>query len=292
MFGRRRGLGVVNSTMNSSSSTFHSRALVSVLTGFAFLLLVLSGAVLFLAPPGRVANWTNWSMIGLTKSQWGGVHIWFAIVFLAGSAVHIIYNLRPLFGYFKNRATRRVDLRREWLIAGGICAVVFVGTLTKAAPFEGLLAWNEDFKQSWERPAERAPIPHAELLTFSGLAEKGNVDLAAATRRLAARGITGFTPDTIVQHIAERAKLSAKEIFDIMVTPSTQAGDHAKGAGGGAGWKTLAQLCADENLDLAKALSRLKASGYKATEQLTLREIANTKGDHKPYELLEIIRAN
>jgi hypothetical protein len=35
----------------------------------------------------------------------------------------------------------------------------------------GLLAWNEAFKASRDRPAERAPIPHAELLTLAALAE-------------------------------------------------------------------------------------------------------------------------
>lgn len=275
----------------SSSPQFQNRALVSMLTAFSFVLLAASGTVLFLAPPGRVANWTNWTILGLRKSEWGALHIWFSVIFLAGVVLHVLYNLRPMLSYFKDRLTRRVGFRREWLAAAALCALVFVGTLTKSQPFEAFVAWNEELKESWDQPAERAPIPHAELLTFTALAEKGGVDPALATKRLAAKGVGGFTADTVMQTIADRAGMSARQIFEIMVAPSAALGEHAPGAGGGVGWKTLAQFCADEQIDIAQALRRLDANGIAASEQLTLREIASRSGDRKPYELLEIIRA-
>ena len=58
------------------------RAMTSILIAASFLLLLISGAVLFVSPPGRVANWGNWRMIGLTKHEWTGVHTWFAAVFV------------------------------------------------------------------------------------------------------------------------------------------------------------------------------------------------------------------
>lgn len=277
--------------MNPPSPQFHNRALVSMLTAFSFLLLAASGIVLFVAPPGRIANWTNWSILGLRKSDWGAVHIWFAAIFVVGTAFHLLLNLHPLLGYLKNRATRRISLRREWVAAAVLCALVFAGTLMKAPPFEALVAWNEEFKQSWEQPAERAPIPHAELLTFAALAEKGGVDVQTATARLAARGVSGFNADTQVRAIAEQAGLSAREVFALMVKPSAQAGEHVPGVGGGVGWKTLAQFCADERIEMKEALARLSAKGITAHEHLTLREIASRSGERKPYELLEIIRA-
>lgn len=277
--------------MNTPAPHFHNRALVSMLTAFSFLLLAASGAVLFIAPPGRVANWTNWSILGLRKSDWGAVHIWFAVIFLAGTAVHILFNLHPMLSYLKNRATRRLALRREWVAAAVLCALVFAGTLMKSPPFEALVAWNENFKQSWEQPAERAPIPHAELLTFAALAEKTGVDPQIARARLAARGVAGFEPDTVVRTIAEQARMSAAEIFNIMTGSSLQEGEHAAGAGGGVGRKTLAQFCAEERIEVRDALARLNANGITASENLTLREIASRSGERKPYELLEILRA-
>lgn len=279
-------------------SSFQTRALVSVLTGFAFLLLAASGVVLFLSPPGRVANWTNWSILGLRKSEWGALHIWFSAVFLIGVAIHTWYNLRPLLSYFKNRATQRASFRREWIVAGVICGVVAVGTLAKAPPFAQLLTWNEELKESWDQSGQRAPIPHAELLTMSALAEKAGVDLPTATSRLAARGITGFTAETVVKDVAERAGISAQQIYQIMGRSGGGAGagggsgtEHvAGGQGSGVGSKTLAQLCKDEGIDVTAALARLSANGIKANEGLMMREIARSAGDRRPYELLEIIR--
>ena len=226
-----------------SAPGFQWRALTSVLMTLGFVLLAVSGTVLFLSPPGRVANWTNWTMLGLRKSDWGGLHIWFGTLFLAMTALHTFFNWRPLVGYFKNRVTRSVGFRKEWAVAAVVTVVVFGGTRAGIPPFSTLLAWNEEIKESWDRPAERAPIPHAELLTLAALAEKGGVDLAVATTRLTAKGITGFTPETVVQKMADGAKLSAQQVYDIIMTGTKPAGGHAEGkAGGGLGWKTLTQF--------------------------------------------------
>jgi hypothetical protein len=256
-----------------------------------FAMMALSGVMLFLSPPGRVANWTNWTLLGLRKSDWGALHIWFGALFLVMTAVHVFFNWGPLMTYLKNRATRTLGFRAEWAVAAAICVVVFGGTRAGVPPFSSLLAWNESFKESWERPAERAPIPHAELLTLAALAQKGGVDLTAATARLTAKGLTGFTAETVVRDIAEHAKLSAQQVYDIIMTAPKAAGEHVEGkAGGGLGWKTLAQFCADEGLDLAAARARLTAKGFKFEDTQTLRELASANGQ-KPYELVDILRA-
>jgi len=43
------------------------RAMTSILIAAWFLLLLISGAVLFVSPPGRLANWSSWPMIGPTR---------------------------------------------------------------------------------------------------------------------------------------------------------------------------------------------------------------------------------
>jgi hypothetical protein len=48
--------------------------MTSILIAASFLLLLISGAVLFVSSPRRVANWGKWRMIGLTKHEWTGVH--------------------------------------------------------------------------------------------------------------------------------------------------------------------------------------------------------------------------
>jgi len=117
---------------------FAWRALTSVLIAASFVILVFSGIVLFVSPPGRVANWTDWSIFQLTKKDWAAVHIWFSTLFLVVTLVHLFFNWRPLVGYFKDRMTRRVGFRWEWLVALAICGGVYAGTRLGVPPFSTL----------------------------------------------------------------------------------------------------------------------------------------------------------
>lgn len=300
--------------MNPSRPAFRFRPFTSVLILGCFVLLILSGGVLFLAPPGRVANWTNWTMLGLTKHDWGDVHIWFGALFLAGGLAHLFFNWRPLVSYFKNRVARPTGFRWEWVAAGLLCLGVYAGTRARIAPFSTLLAWSEDLRESWDETTIRAPIPHAELLTLAELAKEAEVTLDQARERLAARGLQDASPDTVVRDLAAQAGLAPRQIFNAIQGQTdehanNQAGDRGPGfgngnggggrgngagggAGGGPGWKSLERLCADEGLDLQSVVARLKDRGIEASPDQTLREIAAQGGFRRPVELLNAIREN
>ncbi|HEC02877.1 MAG TPA: DUF4405 domain-containing protein, partial [Phycisphaerales bacterium] len=145
---------------------FQWRAFVSVATMLSFLGMSVTGIALFVTPPGRIAHWTGWTLSGLTKDQWVALHIWFSLVFLVAAAFHLYLNWKPLISYFRNRARRTFALRWEWVLSLVICALVLVGTLGEVIPFSNVLALNERIKHSWDRPAQRAPVPHAELMTL------------------------------------------------------------------------------------------------------------------------------
>ncbi|MBK9139658.1 MAG: DUF4405 domain-containing protein [Verrucomicrobia bacterium] len=283
--------------MHHPSRRFQWRALTSVLIAGSFVILVVTGIVLFAAPPGRIANWTNWNILGLRKTEWAGLHIWFSTLFLLVTIFHVAFNWRPMVSYFKDRLSRRIGFRWEWAVALLIVAGVFAGTRLAVPPFSTLLAWNEDLKQSWDSPADRAPIPHAELLTLRELAEKAGVPVETAVARLEARGVKGFAQGTVVEKIAAGAGLSAQRVYEIIVASGDRGsgqglGRGGQGAGGGPGRKTLEQFCTDESLALDKVLARLAARGITANGSQTLREIAVSAGFARPSELLELIRSN
>jgi hypothetical protein len=283
-------------------SRFAWRAMTSVLIAASFLVMLFSGIILFVSPPGRVANWTNWDILGLRKHEWTGLHIWFSSLFLLTACAHLFFNWRPLLNYFKDRVTRRVGFRLEWLAALVICGGVFAGTRSAVPPFSSLLAFNERVKESWEKPRERAPIPHAELLTLVELGQKAGVAMPVATRRLESAGITNLSPEIVVRQLADQNRKSAQEIYQILIAePSKIAasggteGGHrggyggGPGGGGGPGRKTLAEYCTDEGIELDGALTRLRAKGIKASAELTLREIAVNNGYSRPYVILDVI---
>jgi len=178
---------------------FSGRALASTLSGLTFLGMCVTGVILFIVPPGRVANWTGWTIFGLSKDQWQGLHIWLGIVFMVAVLMHLFYNWRPLLSYFKNTVSKTLALRWEWVLSLLICGVIAVGTVGGVKPFSSLLTWHESIKHGWERDDQRAPIPHAELMTLTELAGyEDDVTLEALMANLQAQGVAVESPDQVV----------------------------------------------------------------------------------------------
>lgn len=273
-------------TASPSTPAFQWRALVTMTVTLSFAVMVASGVVLFLAPPGRVANWTNWTMGGLLKSEWTNLHINFAAIFLGAVVFHIYFNFRPMLSYLKNRVRRRIGFRPEWAAALVVSGLITAGTLAGVTPFSSLIAFSETLKESWEAPNERAPIPHAELLSVAELAEQAKVPLERALAHLSSAGVTVTDASARVADVAAAAGLSAQQLY-ALITPQ-KAGNGR--LGGGYGWKTLAQFCEEEGIPLALAKERLAAAGFQVDEAMTLRELAQLNGQERPAQLLEIIR--
>lgn len=120
----------------AGGQSFSWRALTSVLILLGFLILLISGIMLFVAPPGRVANWTNWILLGLSKKQWTALHVCFSALFLVISVVHIVLNWRPMVGYFKDLLAGCLGFRWEWATELLICGVVALGYPFSQAPIQ------------------------------------------------------------------------------------------------------------------------------------------------------------
>jgi len=54
---------------DTTHQPFNKRAFVSVLVGFSFILMAVTGGVLFFAPSCRIARETSWSFLGHSKDQ-------------------------------------------------------------------------------------------------------------------------------------------------------------------------------------------------------------------------------
>ncbi|MFC1601006.1 DUF4405 domain-containing protein [Candidatus Sumerlaeota bacterium] len=265
------------------------RGLVSTIMTLAFAVLVVSGVVLFLSPPGRIAHWTGWAILWLTKDQWSALHIWFAILFAISSAIHIYLNWRALLGYFKSRLTRQLAFRREWTLAVLLTCGLFAVVLLEVPPVSSFLAWNEAFKESWAQEEQQPPIPHAELLSLSQLADKTGIAIEVMIANLKAQGITVASPDDIVEHLAEQNGISPDILYRAAVGSGSRSQSGGGRGGGGAGQKTLEQYCAQEGMSLAEVLARLSLAEIEADKTMLLRDIARKNG-MRPPDLVTIIK--
>jgi len=276
---------------------FNGRAFISVMTGVSFVAMSVTGVVLFVTPPGRIAHWTGWRMLALTKDQWGGLHIWFSLIFMIAAGLHLYLNWRSFLSYFRDRIRKAFALRTEWVIALLLCGVVGWGTLADVGPFSSLLTWNEAIKRSWETPAVQAPIPHAELMMLSELARKTEgLEIESMVENLQAAGIEVQSPDVVLGDLAKKAGMTPRQLYAIATGQSsaTQTG-RGRGAdrqgqqgGYGIGRLTLRQYCEQQNLDLEKTVQKLRENGFKPEPDMTLREIAATGGVH-PSAMRDIL---
>ena len=295
---------------------FKWRAFTSVLVTVFFVLMIFTGIILFVTPPGRVANWTGWRLIALTKHQWGGLHIWFGLMFIIASAFHLYFNWKTLVSYFKDKVSQSFAMRAEWIIALIIPAIVFVGTLAEIKPFSSLLALNEAIKHSWETPNKRAPIPHAESLSLAGVSEYiQDVNLETMVANLKAKGIEVSLDDVdvVFGDLAEASGMTPNQLFEIAVGQSgyysssvafcaseqdagragSRAGERSQGdglrsgadnqgsgSGSGFGQMTLKQFCVQLKLETNAAIKTLNGLGFVATPDMTVRAIADSAGAH------------
>jgi hypothetical protein len=258
------------------------RSFVSVLLMFSSGILVLTGIILFITPPGRVAHWTGWRILGLNKEQWGAVHICFSICVIIASILHIYLNFKPLMNYFKNRVTKKFSFRIDWFAAAVLCIAIFAGAVAAIPPFSSIMTINKDIKFSWEKPTEKAPIPHAETLTLADLAKKADLDLGSMIANLKKAEMGPAKPETVLKQLAKKYKMTPMQVFKVATgetfsKPGKPVSEPAAcdGQKRGLGKKTLKQFCEEENIDITAAIEKLKASGIEASENDNLKVLAD-----------------
>ncbi|MBN2314451.1 MAG: DUF4405 domain-containing protein [Sedimentisphaerales bacterium] len=237
----------------TTGKSFNYRAFVSVFVGVSFLLMTVSGLVLFFAPSCRIARDTSWTVMGYDKDQWVALHVWFSIGFVVTSIFHIYFNWTALMTYFKSKITKSFTFRPEWIAVLVICGVVYAGTTLAVPPFSSLMAWQETFKHE-------------------GLGGGGH----GRGRGREAR------EQMIVSDVNEQPQAAVHE------EEHTPGAGRNRG-GYGMGQKTLKQFCDEEGIELSSAISLLKKEGYTVRETMTMREIADSEGIH-PRELRTLLQ--
>jgi len=280
-----------NDMAENAKKKFRWRAFASVTTALSFLAVSVTGLVLFVTPTGRVAHWVGWKMLGLKKDQWGGLHIWFGLIFLIAAVCHTALNWGVLLSYFRSRLRKAYALRPEWILALLLAGIVWVGTLANIPPFSSVLILNESIKDSWEVPGQQAPVPHAELMTLQQIADKvDGVDAETMSKNLQAAGISVESPSAILGELADQHHQTPRQIYILAVgealARSTSQGCYS---GRGMGQLTLRQYCQKAELDVSDAVRKLKAEGYRAEPDMQLRDIAHAAGTHVS-DLQDVLR--
>ncbi len=266
---------------------FNWRAFFSLYVVFSFVVMAVTGFVLFVSPPGRVANWAEWTLMGLTKTQWQALHTTFTTFFVAAGIFHVYFNWNILVSYLKNRLHRGIPRKRE-LAWSAVAAVALAAlTLGEVPPVGYLMDASETASAAWSNPGTEPPVPHAEMLTLAKLAETVKVPADTLRAKLDAAGIPAGEPGATVGTIAESRGMTPAALYALLMKGEA-APAITIAEGGGYGQKSVRQLSEQLQVPLATALENLRRAGIDAGESANVRELAAAHGK-LPIELVKLI---
>lgn len=251
------------------------RKVASLTALVSFVFLALTSLILFVVPHGRVAYWSDWRLWGLSKTQWGDLHINIGVLFLVAIIFHLYFNWKPLVSYLKTQSKQMVVFTGEFTASLIILLVFCLGTFYLVPPFSWVLDGNAAIKDRAMEKYGEPPYGHAELSSLKIFAQRTSLDLDQATVQLRAAGIVFENDRQTIQNIAEHNQMKPKEVYLAMLPAESvsASGSLPLDPQPGLGKLSLAELCNKYGLEIGDALQALKAEDFQAEPEMSLRAI-------------------
>lgn len=269
------------------------RRVVSLILLISLVPLVITSVILFIVPEGRVAYWSDWKMLGLTKSQWGDIHINLGWLFLVAGLLHLYLNWKPVMTYMKSKAKELKVFTPEFNVGLLITVFCMVGTLMEIPPLSTILDFGSSFKEAAAIKYGEPPYGHAELSSLKALARKTGLDLEKVKMEISSAGLKYEGEEQTVLDIARINSLTPKEVWLVMqkAKPVEVAGEKTPFPGEpfpGFGRLTLQEICTTYGLDIKVVVSVLKEKAITVDAAKSLKEIARDNNSD-PHSLFEIL---
>ena len=129
---------------------FNWRAFISFGLTYAFFIILVSGIMLYMSPPGRYAHWVNWKILGFTKEGWQAIHTIFSYTFVILSVFHLFtVNWKVFLSYLKSKAKTGLNRKREFFISTALVLLFFFGVIFSVPPFKSVMDFGEYLTESW-----------------------------------------------------------------------------------------------------------------------------------------------
>ena len=258
--------------------------------------MLLTSVILFITPQGRVAYWADWRLWGLTKTDWGNIHINLGLLFLIALSVHIYYNWKPLISYLKNKAKQIKVFTPEFSLALAITLVFIFGAYNLVPPFGWVMSLNEHFKDAGAEKYGEPPYGHAELSSLQTFTKKMKLDLAKSMKLLDKAGYAVQDSNMTLATIGRQYNIPPQMVYEtikpaeIATAKKSDSKDLPESPPPGTGKLTLADFCTQYKLNMKLVVRELKMQGIEASEELTLKKIA-AKNKTSPSDIYERIKS-
>lgn len=276
------------------------RKVTSLIAGLSFIVTVVTSVILYIVPQGRIAYWADWRLWGLSKEQWGNIHINTGFLFLLALGLHIYYNWTPIKNYLKNKTKNLVVFTKEFNAAMLLTLVCILGTHFEIPPFSSILAVSESIKDQAAEKYGDPPYGHAELSSLKTFTKKVGLDLSQSMERIKAAGLAIEGENQTLLDISKSNNVPPNYIYLTMKPRPEDAGTRVLPAGKavklpnspppGTGNMTLADLCAQFNLNIKTLLRDLSKAEIKAVDSEAIKKIAENN-QIGPMDIYEHIKA-
>jgi len=250
-----------------------------------------SGFILYVAPPGRIANWGDWKLMLFTKAERQALHTIFSYMFFILFVIHLFFvNWKTFLTYFKSKI--KAGLNKKWeLVAAVIVSVAFfIGTLRSWTPFGPVMAFGEKVKESWDKKYESPEVAHMEDFTLIRLASgfKGvTPEELLSTLRDSSISVTGT--DITLKKIAAENNVTPARLYEILTRRYSKNEKVNKSeAPSGVGKMTINMIASRLEKDPSELIKTVKENGIEANGETTMRTIADQLGisPHDLYTLM------
>lgn len=279
-------------------NTMSMRRISSLTALLAFIIMVLTSIILYIVPQGRVAYWADWHLWGLTKEQWGSIHINTGLLFLISLGLHLYYNWQPIMKYLKNKTKQFKLFTKEFNVALVLVLAFVFGTFFGIPPFSSFLELSESIKDAAAEKYGEPPYGHAELSSVKTFSKRMSIDSGRGIEELRKAGYQVENEMQTLAQIGRLNNISPQQVYETMkpalivkTTEKTRSAGLPDSPPAGMGKLTLADLCSQFNLNIKKVVRELEKRDIKAKDEQTIKKIAeaNKVGPIDIYEHLKMI---
>ncbi len=283
-----------------NNSRIHTRGLTSIIALTSFLIMTVTGIVLYFAPQGRVAYWTHWQFTWLSKTDWINIHIVSSIVFAIAGFFHFYFNWTPLMNYLSGKLAGTLKYKTELIISSALSILMITGSIYLFPPFNYVIELGSYLKGSWVNNEDyEPPFGHAEQASLRTIAKRMDIDLNKAMEELRSNGIEFNSEKESLEEIALSNNITPMDVYAVIKKHGKKiASDKSiiftpeliedKFSGRGIGRRTLSWIIQDTGITAGTAIQRLTKNNIKASSNDTLKQIA-ARHNTEPMEILKVI---
>jgi hypothetical protein len=268
------------------------RKITSLTLVIAGIIELITSVVLYIIPAGRVAYWADYHLLGLSKTQWGDIHITVGTLLLLAAGLHIYYNWRPITAYLKNKTKKIVVFNKNFNIALIISLYVAGGTIYSLPPMNYILDFGEYISDLGNEKYGEPPYGHAELSSLKMFCDKMNINLEKAIELLKNKDMKFSSTEDSMAIIAKNNNITPQQVYNTIKPNDYTSKDNQTfpdSPSPSFGKKSIKDICKTYNLSMNEVMISLSNAGFVVKENDTVKEIG-ANNNSNPMAIFEIIK--